>query len=162
MVVRQEAMTWANVGPDLCRHVASLARPHWVNQFNVNRTCSGSIQHRSVAYNWSRLYTEIVRYKRNTFADSSVFNSNISNARWSRVSWDHFTKMNNFLCQIWWIQYVIYHQVPYTCRFGNKSLFPHNNVSNVIPAELCDNALLTHWGLVTPYGDRYLGQHWLR
>ena len=21
---------------------------------------------------------------------------------------------------------------------------------------------LTHWGLVTPYGDRDLGQHWLR
>ena len=24
------------------------------------------------------------------------------------------------------------------------------------------NLQLTHWGLVTPYGDRDLGQHWLR
>ena len=26
----------------------------------------------------------------------------------------------------------------------------------------CQKTLLTHWGLVTPYGDRDLGQHWLR
>ena len=24
------------------------------------------------------------------------------------------------------------------------------------------NIILTHWGLVMPFGDIYLGQHWLR
>ena len=33
----------------------------------------------------------------------------------------------------------------------------------VVHAKITDDLqLLTHWGLVTPFGDIDLGQHWLR
>ena len=37
-----------------------------------------------------------------------------------------------------------------------------SEVLNCIMINTIHQTILTHWGLVTPYGDRELGQHWLR
>ena len=49
----------------------------------------------------------------------------------------------------------------YLSQCWPRCLSPHS-VTKPQSVELTETNFLTHWGLVTPYGDIDLGQHWLR
>ena len=55
-------------------------------------------------------------------------------------------------------QQALFEQLMYdlTRNLNEKIIFSATQNNN------CSFLYLTHWGLVTSYGDRDLGQHWLR
>ena len=52
-----------------------------------------------------------------------------------------------------------------TCKWNalwNNAQWSHMTYGNKIALSIATLVTLTHWGLVTPYGNRDLGQYWLR
>ena len=55
----------------------------------------------------------------------------------------------------------------YTVSYGlgHILLFEYNQSQgqwSLVPGGAEQLTFITHWGLVTPYGDREMGQHWFR
>ena len=67
---------------------------------------------------------------------------------------------NNKACGIDYIRNEFLKNVPFSLIHFICDLFNLILDSGIIPDIWCQG--LTHWGLVTPYGDSDLGQHWLR
>ena len=132
--VRQQAITWANVDPDLCRHMTSLG------------------PNELIIYDMScYLYPAVMIILMIDY----TFSNNFSYSFW------HFLLDFSEFHSVELVLYIELNRIdsitgpvepPYTLR----------NTQVLGPVPCKKKKALTHWGLVTPYGDGDLGQHWFR